>query len=225
MAEELLTDAEQVEEVKRLTKEYGPVLLIGALLGVGGFFGVRYYRAHQDNVALEASGQFSQMATVLQIGDAKKARELAAGLVKDHPGSPYADQAQLTLARLDVDEGHSANAVEPLTAVMNGSKDSELKQIARLRLARVLIDQSKADEALKLLDLGTAGAFAGRYHEVRADALIAKKDPAGAIKEFRAALATATEDSAGGVDSALIEMKLADLGASPKEADTAKVKP
>lgn len=223
MAEEFLTDDEQIEEVKRLTKEYGPVLIIGALLGVGGFFGVRYWRGYQDNQALEAAGQFSQMATVLQIGDAKKARELANGLLKDHPGSPYADQAQLTLARMDVDEGHGTNAVESLTAVMNNSKDSELKQIARLRLARVQIDLGKPDEALKLLDMGTAATFAGRYHEVRADALIAKKDPAGAIKELREALAT--DETAGGVDSALVQMKLADLGAAPKDADTAKVKP
>ena len=76
--------------------------------------------------------------------------------------------------------------VEPLTTVMNGSKDAELKQIARLRLARVLIDQGKADEALKLLDLGTAGTFVGRYHEVRADALSAKKDTAGAITALAA---------------------------------------
>jgi predicted negative regulator of RcsB-dependent stress response len=223
MAEELLTDAEQVEEVKRLVKEYGPVLLIGAVLGVGGFFGVRYYRGYQDNTALEAAGQFSQMAQALQLNDAKKAREVATGLLKDHPGSPYADQAQLTLARMDVDEGHGANAVEPLTAVMNNSKDSELKQIARLRLARVLVDQGKPDEALNLLNAGTAGSFAGRYHEVRADALTAKKDTAGAIKEYREALAT--EDAAGGADSALVEMKLADLGASPQDADLAKVKP
>ena len=63
---------------------------------------------------------------------------------------------------------------------MNTSKDSELKQIARLRLARVLIDQGKPDDAIKLLADGSPGSFAGRYHEVHGDALVAKKDIPGA---------------------------------------------
>ena len=58
---------------------------------------------------------------------------------------------------------------------MNDSKDTELRHIARLRLARVLIDQGKPDDALKTL-ADEPGAFAARYHEVRGDAFLAKKD-------------------------------------------------
>jgi predicted negative regulator of RcsB-dependent stress response len=223
MAEEYLTDDEQLDEVKRLVKEYGPVLVIGALLGVGGFFGFRYYRSYQDDQGLKAAGRFSQMTLSLQTSDNAKAREIAAGLIKDFPNSPYADQAQLALARVAVDEGHDDQAVGPLTGVMNGSKDSELKHIARLRLARVLIDQGKPEDAIKLLGEGTPGTFAARYHEVRADALIAKKDVPAAVTEYKAAL-SAAED--GGVDSALIEMRLADLGVTENNAaKTNKVTP
>jgi predicted negative regulator of RcsB-dependent stress response len=93
---------------------------------------------------------------------------------------------------------------------MNGSKDTELRQVARLRLARVLIDQGKPDDAIKLLSEATPGSFAGRYHEVHGDALYAKKDVSGAIAEYKAALDAADE---GGVDAATVEMKMADLGA------------
>jgi predicted negative regulator of RcsB-dependent stress response len=222
MAEEFLTDDEQVEEVKRLVREYGPVLIIGALLGVGGFLGVRYYRTYQDDQGVKASGRFSQMTLSLQTNDAKKARESADGLIKDFPRSPYADQAQLVLARLAVEEGHGDQAVAPLTKVMSDSKDSELKQIARLRLARVLIDQSKPDDAIKLLAEGTPGAFAARYHEVHADALLAKKDVPAAVTEYKAAMSAA---EAGGVDTALIEMRLADLGVTDSTDKTNKVTP
>jgi len=74
------------------------------------------------------------MASAVQRQDQAKAQQIADGLVKDFPGSPYADQAQLALAGLYVERGEDANAVAPLTAVMDHSKDGELKRIALLRL-------------------------------------------------------------------------------------------
>jgi predicted negative regulator of RcsB-dependent stress response len=211
MAEEYLTDDEQLEAVKHLFTEYAPWIIGGLVLGLGGWYGIQYYRSHQNERALQAASQFEQMAAAMQADDRKKSRALADGLVKDFPSTPYADQAQLAIARMNVEDDHSADAVAPLTQVMNGSKDSELQQIARLRLARVLIDQAKPDDAIKLLAAGTPGSFAGRYHEVHGDALYAKKDIAGAIAEYSAAL------SAGeGADGALLELKLADLGSNEK---------
>jgi predicted negative regulator of RcsB-dependent stress response len=212
MAEEYLTDDEQLEAVKHWFKEYAPWLVGGVILGVGGWFGIQYYRSHQNEVALQAAAQFSQMATALQVNDVQKSRQIADGLIKNFPSSPYADQALLTLARMDVESGRDADAVAPLTQVMNNSRDSELKQIARLRLARVLIDQGKPDDAIQLLAAGSPGSFAGRYHEVRGDALTAKKDIPGAVAEYKAAM------SAGdaGADSAVLELKLADLATNDK---------
>jgi predicted negative regulator of RcsB-dependent stress response len=179
---------------------------------VGGYFGYNYYRSHENAVALRAAGQFTQMTNALQMSDGKKATDLANGLIKDYSSSPYADQAQLVLARIHIEDGKSQEAVAPLTLVMNNSKDSELRQIARLRLARVLIDQGKSDDAIKLLAEGTPGSFAGRYHEVRGDALNAKKDIAGATAEYNLALGSPD----GGVDSALLQLKLADLASNQK---------
>jgi predicted negative regulator of RcsB-dependent stress response len=212
MAEEYLTDDEQLEAVKRAFTEYAPWILGGVVLGVGGWYGLQHYKSHENEVAFRAADQFSQMTAALQMNDPKKSLQIADGLIKDFPNSPYADQAQLTVARIDVESGKSADAVAPLTQVMNNSKDTELQQIARLRLARVLIDQGKPDDAIKLLATGTPGSFAGRYHEVHGDALYAKKDIPGAIAEYNAALGT----SDGGAEAAMLQLKLADLASNEK---------
>ena len=52
MAEEYLTDDEQLEAVKRAFKEYAPWIVGGVMLGVGGWYGIQYYRSHQNEVAL-----------------------------------------------------------------------------------------------------------------------------------------------------------------------------
>jgi predicted negative regulator of RcsB-dependent stress response len=212
MAEEYLTDDEQLEAVKRAFTEYAPWILGGVVLGVGGWYGLQHYRSHKNEVAFRAADQFSQMTAALQMNDPKKSLQIADGLIKDFPNSPYADQAQLTVARIDVESGKSADAVAPLTQVMNNSKDTELQQIARLRLARVLIDQGKPDDAIKLLAAGTPGSFAGRYHEVHGDALYSKKDIPGAIVEYNAALGA----SDGGAEAAMLQLKLADLASNEK---------
>jgi predicted negative regulator of RcsB-dependent stress response len=49
MAEEYLTDDEQLEAVKRAFTEYAPWILGGVVLGVGGWFGIQYYRSHQND--------------------------------------------------------------------------------------------------------------------------------------------------------------------------------
>jgi predicted negative regulator of RcsB-dependent stress response len=212
MAEEYLTDDEQLEAVKRAFTEYAPWILGGVVLGVGGWYGLQHYKSHKNEVAFRAADQFSQMTAALQMNDPKKSLQIADGLIKDFPNSPYADQAQLTVARIDVESGKSADAVAPLTQVMNNSKDTELQQIARLRLARVLIDQGKPDDAIKLLAAGTPGSFAGRYHEVHGDALYSKKDIPGAIAEYNAALGA----SDGGAEAAMLQLKLADLASNEK---------
>ena len=212
MAEEYLTDDEQLEAVKHLIVEYAPWLIGGVLVGAGVFFGYRYFQNYTNERAYKAAAEFSALTAALQLNDRAKPRQIADELVKDFPSSPYADQAKLTMARLDVDDGQLDKAVAPLTQVMNDSKDTELRHIARLRLARVLTDQGKADEAIKTLAEPMPAAFSARYHEVRGDAFFAKKDIPHAITEYQAALGAA---DASGINAALLELKIQDLGAAP----------
>jgi predicted negative regulator of RcsB-dependent stress response len=218
MAEEYLTDDEQLEAVKHLIVEYAPWLIGGVLVGAGVFFGIRYFQSYTNERAYKAAAEFGTLTAALQANDHAKVRQIADALIKDYATSPYADQAQLTLARLDVDEGHQGSAIAPLTQVMNASKDTELRQIARLRLARVLTDQGKADEAIKTLAEPMPAAFSAGYHEVRGDAFFAKKDIPHAVAEYQAALGAA---DASGINAALLELKIQDLGAAA--APTAKV--
>jgi predicted negative regulator of RcsB-dependent stress response len=212
MAEEYLTDDEQLEAVKHWFTEYAPWLTGGVLVGAAVFFGIQYFHKYTNDRGLKAATEFSAMTAALQTNDHEKSRRIAEGLIKEHANSPYADQAHLTLARLDVDENQLDKAVATLTLVMNDSKDMELRQIARLRLARVLTDQGKPDDSIKLLADPIPAAFAAPYHEVRGDAYLAKKDTAHAVTEYQQALASA---DLGGINSSLLELKLQDLGAEP----------
>lgn len=210
MAEDYLTDDEQFEAIKQAFVEYAPWIAGGVLGGAALIFGYRHYVNFTEQKALNAAAQFSAMTTAVQANDVAKTRQVADALIKDYASSPYADQARLMLARLDVDAGDLGKAAGPLTQVMTGSKDTELRHVAALRLARVLIDEGKSDEAIKMLADPIPAAFAAPYHEVRGDAYVAKKDSARAVAEYQAAL---SESDMSGVNASLLELKIQDLGA------------
>jgi predicted negative regulator of RcsB-dependent stress response len=216
-----MTDDEQLEAVKRWTAQNGTWALGGIVLGAALLFGWRYYDNYRNDRDLKAAAQFGAMTAAIDAGDRNAARKIAEGILRDYSSTPYADQAELTLARLFVDDKNSAGAAAALRHVMADSKDSELKNIARLRLARVLIDTGKPDEALQTLAAapaaadgaaaGSSAAFASQFHQVRGDALYAKKDTQGALREYQSALL-----SGGGSprDSSLLQLKITDLGAA-----------
>ena len=213
MTDEYMTDDEQLEQVKRIVAENWLWVAGGIALGFALIFGYRYYDGYRNERALRAAAQFADMAAAVEHNDAAKARQLGAGLIQTYPTSPYADQAQLALARLSIDAGKPADAVAPLSQVMNNSKDDELRRIARLRLARVLIVQGKPD------------TFAAQFHDVRGDAFYAKKDMKDAAAEYTAALAGA---EMGGVNPGLIQLKIVDLNAAaaaPAAASTGAAAP
>ena len=227
MADDYLTDDEQLEHVKRVVAENWLWVAGGVVLGAALIFGYRYYEGYVNDRALRAAARFEELTSALARDDRGKVRQAADGLIKEYPTSPYADQAQLVLARLSVDSGKPADAIAPLTQVMANSKDAELRHIARLRLARVLTAEGKPDEAIKTLAEDTWGAFASQAHEVRGDAFYAKHDVQGAVKEYQAALGAG---DAGSADSGLLQLKLADLSAplsaAPPTADPSnKAKP
>jgi predicted negative regulator of RcsB-dependent stress response len=221
MAEDYLTDDEQWEALKRWVVENGLWVVAGIVLGVVALFGYRHVEGSRNDGALRAAAQFGEMTTAVERNDRNRSRQIADGIIKDFPKSPYADQAQLTIARLFVDEGQLPSAIAPLTQVMTNSKDTELRRIARLRLARVLTDQGKPDEAIKTLAEESPGAFAARFHAVRGDAFYAKKDFKSALTEYKAAL---NSGDASNVDAALLELKIADLG-EPSAPATAMAPP
>jgi predicted negative regulator of RcsB-dependent stress response len=217
MAEDYLTDDEQWEATKRWLSHNALWLLGGVVLAAALIFGWRFYDAHGSERNLRAAAEFDSITSALDANNRDAARKAATGLLATYPGTPYADQAELTLARLAIDEGQAGNAIAPLTHVMQTSKDAELKNIARLRLARVQIDQGKPDDALATLAVTASGPFAARFHEVRGDALFAKKDFVGAGTEYRAALGASDQRSG---DAQILQLKISDLGAagSPNDA-------
>jgi predicted negative regulator of RcsB-dependent stress response len=221
--EDYLSEKEQWEWVKEKVRENAPAVVLAIVLGAGVIFGWRWWQGHEDVGRLEASAKYMQMVQSLERGDRSQALVLLGELERDYPSSPYSDQARLLAAHLYVNDAQLDHAASELAAVAEHSKDQELARVARERLARVQIAQGKPDSALATLGtVADPGAFAARFHEVRGDAYYAKGDKVAALGEYRSAQSAGAE----GGDTALLQLKIADLeSGAPKAAPTAATAP
>jgi predicted negative regulator of RcsB-dependent stress response len=215
------SEKEQWEDIKGWLKENGAWIVTGAALGVGIIYGYRYWQVHQDSHAVAAHERLDRVVGALNRNKRDDALKALGELDADYSRTPYGDQARLAIAGWYVEQGKTADAVAPLTKVMNDSHDDVLRLVARLRLARVLLEQKKVDEALALLDAAGSSAFDPRYQEIRGDALLAKGDRAAALAAYRAAAGSTVPYI---INEDLLKLKIADLAdVAPPPAETAAV--
>ncbi len=200
-----LSDIERAEQVRTFVRENLWFALLALALGVAAVAGFKYWQAKRTGGAEQAESEYAAVITALSSGQREQAGELAKELRAKHAGSPYANQADLAIAKLAVVRRDYDDAAKVLRSVMDNANDPLLRQVARTRLARVLIEQGKHDDAIALLPLADAGAFQALYHDIRGDAYAAKGDAATARTEYTAALEN--DSAASGLDSAYVALK------------------
>ncbi len=99
--------------------------------------------------------------------------------------------------------------------MIDRADETELKEIARYRLAEIMLNDKQYDDALKMLDAKHGDPFAGLYADLRGDALAA----AGRTADARAAyqLALAKFDAKSQYRN-YVQVKLDSLGGAPAAA-------
>jgi predicted negative regulator of RcsB-dependent stress response len=216
MVDEYLSEREQAEQLRHWLRENWIWLLAGVALTVGGYYGYRAWESRQASRAIEAGQRFAAMLDAIGASKRDEGMRIAGELTGEYADTPYADQATLVLARLDVDTGDFAAAEKRLAAVAGASKDPDLRIVARLRLARVQLAQGRYDDALKTLDAVATPAVAARVLELKGDVRLAQGDRAAALAEWNKAKDAAAADPTAGsqVDTELLQLKIDELGAA-----------
>lgn len=208
---------EQGEVVKKWLRENGSAIVMGLVIAFGGLFGFKQWQGWQENTRQRAATEYQVLDQLLSQGQLDAAMSNFQSLQDDYPDSPYTSMAALKMARARIEVNQPELAVGLYEFVMENGYPKALTVIARERLARVLLDQGRPEDALQTL--GGAQELAGfeaRYAEVRGDILhaLGRNDEAAAA--WQEAL-TALEAGVG--DRAMLVLKLQSVGAEiPEEA-------
>lgn len=203
------SEEEQIEALKKWWAENGWAIAGGIVIGLGAIFGWRAWQAHQITIASQASDMYTALIVDMRNNNNDKARSSAKQLLEEFPKTTYATFAALMLGKLDVNENNLDAAQEHLQWVLNNAKQDEIKHLARVRLARVLLASGKPDDALKLINNIDQGKFAASYEEIKGDIFIQQNKPEEAREAYQ--LALSSSNTIGQSDTYL-EMKLDNLG-------------
>jgi len=205
-----LEEQEQVEELKAWWKQHGNLIvavILAVAIAFAGWQGWRWYSASQ---AAQAAAVFDALAKAAQGGDAKALRDSAGTLIESYPRTLYASMGALVAARFHFDRNDSKSAKAQLQWVVDNAPSDDFRDIARLRLAAVLLDEKAYDEALKVLDAKHAAAYESQYAALRGDALLAKNQRDEARAAYKLALEKAAREQGGFRES--VRMRLEALG-------------
>ncbi|MGH8251362.1 MAG: YfgM family protein [Steroidobacteraceae bacterium] len=220
MVDEYLSEREQAEQFRLWLRENWIWLVTGVALVVGGYYGNRWWESRQASRALAAEARFSAMLDALSGNKREEGVRIGTEVTGEFAGTPYADQAELMLARLDAEAGEFAKAERRLARVAGESDDPELALVARLRLARVQLAQGEHGQALATLDAAQQPVIEPRIEELRGDVQLARGERSAALASYRRAQAAASSETAaaGLLDTELLAMKIDQLAATPAPA-------
>jgi len=200
-----LQEQEQLEELKAWWKD-NRNQIIGALLiavvAIGGWRGWQYY---YHNQSAQAAMLYSEFVRQLQGNDAGRVNDAAAAMMDRFASTAYASRAALLAAQVNEHGKDATRAKAQLQWVIDHAGEAELRDVARLRLAALLLDEAKYAEAMSLLKAEHSASFDGLYADLRGDVLGAQ----GKADEARSAYKLAYEKTdPKSMYRNLIQMKL-----------------
>ncbi len=211
-------EQEQLDSLKAFWNKYGNLLTWVLIVVLGAYAGYNYWRYHQRTQAAEASVLYDQLQKAAAASDAPKSLKLAADIESKYESTAYAPMAALVAARIAFDASDLKSAKAQLQWAADHG-DDEMKSIARLRIAGILLDEKAYEEGLKMLGGEFLPQFSSAVADRKGDILVAQNKLDEARKAYITALAGMDKADPG---RKLVEVKLESIGGTaPKQADAA----
>lgn len=215
-----LEEQERIDALKDWWAKWGVWIYsaVGAfLIGVLAVQGWRYYERSQGE---QAEVLFKSVEKTAQESAAskeyKKLSDAASAIAEKFPSAFYASEAQLMAAKASFDASDFTTAKKHLQWVVDKGPKVH-SNVARVRLASVLLEEKKYDEALKMLDQVKDEGFASMAADVRGDVLASQDKREEARAAYQIAVEKAGDRSPM---KALSQAKLDAVGGSTaKPAD------
>jgi predicted negative regulator of RcsB-dependent stress response len=204
-----LEEQEQIDELKAWWKQYGRLVIVvvtAVVVAGAGTAGWQWYKRSQSE---HASQLYGSLERALRANDLKQIREVSAQLKDKYGGTAYGPMGALVAAKASYEAGDTKSAAADLQWTIDNARDEDVIAAARVRLAGVLLDEKKYDEALKLLDSSHPESFTGLFSDMRGDVLVAQGKPVEAKAAYKLAL---EKLPAEGNYRAIVQVKLDGLG-------------
>jgi len=202
------TEEQQIDAIKSWWKDNGTKIVFAVVIGVGGLVGGKAWLNYQETNRASASAEYQQLTEELKAGQFDSVTVRAEHIISTFSNTAYASLAALSLAKVKMESGEIAAARSKLQWAMENAKQVDIKQVARLRLARAMIADGQATAALALFEGAQKKSYSALSNEVKGDAYVANGQHDQARSAYTAAIEVLTDRD----DRRILQMKLDGLG-------------
>ncbi len=180
------TEEQQEEAIKKAIKENWLVVVLGAAIGLGGVWGWRYYDSSVRAGQAAESAAYEEIVKNAESEDADIVAK-ANGYISEHGDSAYSVMLALTAAKQAVTKGDLDEASKQLKWAAQHSTKPSVKGVAQVRLARILTEQQKYDDALAILNGAMPESFKAQVEELKGDIYVKQGEKEKARIAYQAA--------------------------------------
>ena len=205
---EYMNDDDRVQVLRKWWEGNGTSLVVTLVVVIAAVIGWRWYTDYTQTREEAASATYQRYLEARQ-HDAKP-EELAALLAtldNDFRSSGYRIFTLFYRAHDAATADNVAKASEYLETAVTDAKDDRLRDIARLRLARLQMQANDADAALVTLSKVAGTGFRSYVAELKGDILLGQNKPDAAREAYQAAASAADPNE----PQPVLDMKIVDL--------------
>ncbi|HKW37117.1 MAG TPA: tetratricopeptide repeat protein [Burkholderiales bacterium] len=183
-----LEEQEQLAALRAWWKEHGGGVTVAVVLAAGAIAAWNGWGWYQRSQAAQAAVLYDTLQKAARANDLKATKDAAGSILENYPRTAYAPLAALVSAKALFQAGDLKTARAQLQWVVEHAKSDEIRSIAALRLASVLLDDKDPDAALKVLEEKPHAGFEALFAAQRGDILSAQKKRDQARAAYKAAL-------------------------------------
>jgi predicted negative regulator of RcsB-dependent stress response len=181
-----LEEQEQIAEFKAWWVRYGNLVVTVVLVASLGFVGWQGWQWWMNTRVTEAGGLYLKLQQAVA-ENSMDSLALSGELIDKYHDMSQAQLGALLMAGVQFQKSDFDGARSKLEWAADKGKDPVLRELARLRLAIVLLQKGAVDEALARLQPVPEGPWRARFEDLRGDVLASQGKAAEARAAWQAA--------------------------------------
>ena len=204
------------DESKEMLSEWwhdnGKYFIAGAVLGIMAIVGWKGWDYYTETRETEAAMHYEEMLDYVALEDAQDANQELSTLRDEYATTAYAAFASFAMAKFKVEQEQLEEATADLRWVAENSQHEELRSLAWVRLARVLMELEQTDEAREIVvNYIFPRGIEELASEVHGDYLARQGNYEQAQEAYQRAVSTSMVD-----DYNFVMMKIEEIGGTLK---------
>jgi len=207
-----LEEQEQLDQLKHFWARYGMAITWALIVVLGAFAAWNGYQLWERRQSAQAAALYDEVERAANTGDTALLQRAAADIRDKFGRTTFASQAALLEARVMDDKAKPDEAIAALRWLAGSGADDGYMAVGKLRLAALLVETKKQDEALTALSGSVPASFEPLVADRRGDIYMSQGKRAEARTEYTRAHGLL---EAGSELRQLIEIKLNALGVDP----------